>query len=272
MATGGECDVALWTPDDCVQFVEKSMKSFQISDKDGILQAVVASFRSNFVTGSALMKFKEEEWRELIPQIGVRVHIRAQFAAKTKEEEIAALSQLHRKGLPKRSQEKSLLVLLARIISLFKPEKATTYALYRYVCIKPPIVERRSVLVSDSRISSLHGQRFKATRSIAWSEKWEEWKTALRFAAGVARKNRAERADFVWDAQQQEGAAKLLAQCAIALSSFDFAILRVWSTDVHHPAEKHKHTICTSNPNHKSPSTGITSYCLGSRPWDGFLA
>jgi hypothetical protein len=141
MATSDESDVALWTLDDCVQFVEESMKSLQILHKDGILQAVIASFRSNFVTGSALMKFKEDEWRELIPQIGVRVHIRAQFAAKMKVVEKAALSQLHRKGLPKQIQEKSLLVPFANFISFFKFEKATTHALNRCVCIKNPIVE-----------------------------------------------------------------------------------------------------------------------------------
>ena len=75
-------DLVLWTLDDCIEFVEKCMKSINISDSDAILQAVIESFRKNFVTGSALIKFSDDEWKELIPPMGIRVHIRNQFKKK----------------------------------------------------------------------------------------------------------------------------------------------------------------------------------------------
>ena len=46
------------------------------------------------------MKFSDEERRELISVMGLRVHIREAFKKVIKAEEKAALSQLHRRGLP----------------------------------------------------------------------------------------------------------------------------------------------------------------------------
>ena len=65
-----------------------------------------------------LVKFSDEKWRELISSMGLRVHIREALKKVIKAEEKAALSQLHRRGLPKQPQEKTeKLVMHPRITS-----------------------------------------------------------------------------------------------------------------------------------------------------------
>ncbi len=58
----------MWTLDDCIQFAQTTMKSFmtRIDDSEQIFQEVGASFRKNLVTGSALMKFSDDEWKEIV--------------------------------------------------------------------------------------------------------------------------------------------------------------------------------------------------------------
>jgi hypothetical protein len=96
-------DLLLWTLDDCIQFAQRTMKSFMIDDSEQIFQEISASFRKNLVTGSALMKFSDEVWKEIIAPAGLRRHIREHLKKIIKAEEQAALSQLHRRGLPKKS-------------------------------------------------------------------------------------------------------------------------------------------------------------------------
>ena len=84
------------------------------------MERVISNLRSNHVTGSTLMKFSEEEWRELISVMGLRVHISEAFKKVIKAEEKAALSQLHRRGLPKPPAEQTeKLIMHPRITSFF---------------------------------------------------------------------------------------------------------------------------------------------------------
>ena len=66
------------------------------------------------------MKFSDEEWRELISSMGLRVHICEGFKKVITTEEKAALSQLHRRGIPKPPPAKTeKLVMHPRITSFF---------------------------------------------------------------------------------------------------------------------------------------------------------
>ena len=113
-------DLPLWTSDDCIKFVQQSMKTFRSKVSDDDMDRVISNLRSNHVTGSTLMKFSDEEWRELISVMGLRVHIREAFKKVIKAEEKAALSQLHRRGLPKPPAEQTeKLIMHPRITSFF---------------------------------------------------------------------------------------------------------------------------------------------------------
>ena len=59
------------------------------------IQEVIVSFRKNLVTGSALLKLSDDEWKEIIPAVGLRRYIREQLQKIIEEEKKAALSQLH---------------------------------------------------------------------------------------------------------------------------------------------------------------------------------
>ena len=63
-------DLPLWTSDDCIKFVQQSMKTFRSKVSDDDMDRVISNLRSNYVTGSTLMKFSDEEWRELISYMG----------------------------------------------------------------------------------------------------------------------------------------------------------------------------------------------------------
>ena len=66
------------------------------------------------------MKFSDEEWRELISSMGLRVHICEGFKKVITTEEKAALSQLHRRGIPKPPPAKTeKQVMHPRITSFF---------------------------------------------------------------------------------------------------------------------------------------------------------
>ena len=96
------------------------MKTFRSKVSDDDMDRVISNLRSNHVTGSTLMKFSDEEWRELISVMGLREHIREAFKKVIKAEEKAALSQLHRRGLPKPPAEQTeKLIMHPRITSFF---------------------------------------------------------------------------------------------------------------------------------------------------------
>ncbi len=67
----------MWTHDDCIQFVLRSMKSFKAPESVDTMQEVIASFRKNLVTGSALLMLSDEEWKEIIFPAGLSRHPRA---------------------------------------------------------------------------------------------------------------------------------------------------------------------------------------------------
>ena len=113
-------DLSLWNSDDCINFVQQAMKTFKPIVSDDDMEQVISNLRSNHVAGSTLVKFSDEEWRELISSMGLRVHICEAFKKVIKAEEKAALSQLHCSGLPKQPQEKTeKLVMHQRITSFF---------------------------------------------------------------------------------------------------------------------------------------------------------
>ena len=119
-------DLPLWTSDDCIKFVQQSMKTFRSKVSDDDMDRVISNLRSNHVTGSTLMKFSDEEWRELISVMGLRVHIREAFKKVIKAEEKAALSQLHRRGLPKPPAEQTeKLIMHPRITSFFRQRQCS---------------------------------------------------------------------------------------------------------------------------------------------------
>jgi hypothetical protein len=55
------------------------MKFFKTPESEENAQEVIVSFRKNLVTGSALLKVSVDEWKEIIPPVGLRRHIRAQL-------------------------------------------------------------------------------------------------------------------------------------------------------------------------------------------------
>ena len=102
------------------------MKTFKSKVSDDDMDRVISNLRSNHVTGSTLMKFSDEEWRELISVMGLRVHIREAFKKVIKAEEKAALSQLHRRGLPKPPAEQTeKLIMHPRITSFFRQRQCS---------------------------------------------------------------------------------------------------------------------------------------------------
>ena len=82
------------------------------------MQEVTVSFRKNLITGAALLKLTDDEWKEIIPATGLRRYIREQLQKIIEEEKEAAFSQLFRRGLSKKVvKEESQLVPHARITS-----------------------------------------------------------------------------------------------------------------------------------------------------------
>ena len=112
-------DLPQWTSDDCIKFVQQSMKTFRSKVSDDDMDRVISNLRSNYVTGSTLMKLSDEEWRELISVMGLQVHILETFKKVIKAKEKAALSQLHRRGLPKPPAEHSEKLIMHRESHLF---------------------------------------------------------------------------------------------------------------------------------------------------------
>ena len=113
-------DLSLWTLDDCIKYVQQNVQSLKPTFPDSFMETIFDSFRRNHVSGPTLLRFTDDEWKELIPPIGLRIHIRDAFKKVIREDEKAAQSQLHCKGLPKQHvEEKAQLVPYPRITSFF---------------------------------------------------------------------------------------------------------------------------------------------------------
>jgi hypothetical protein len=117
-------DLSLWIVDDCIQYVQRIMKHFKAPNSGEYMQEVMVSFRKNLVTGSALLKLSDDESKEIIPAAGLRRYFREQLQKIIAEDKNAALSQLHRRGLPNKAvKEEPPLVPHARINSFFNLKK-----------------------------------------------------------------------------------------------------------------------------------------------------
>ena len=85
---------------------------------------VVVNFRSNCVSGSDMLRFGDSEWKDLIPYIGFCNHVKAGIEKIKEDNKKEALSQLQRKGLPKKTacmQPAAALIPIPAITSFFKP-------------------------------------------------------------------------------------------------------------------------------------------------------
>ena len=117
------CGLSMIASNFCIQ-----VWCFKTPESDQNLQELIVSFRKNLVTGSALLKFSDDDWKEIIQPAGLRGYVRDQVHNIIKKEEKAALSQLHRRGLPKKPvEEKAPLVPQARITSFFRNQKFFSY-------------------------------------------------------------------------------------------------------------------------------------------------
>ena len=75
------------------------MKAYTDPLNDGIVESLNVVFRTNHVIGAVLFRFTDEEWKELVPYVCLRVHIRDALAKIIQADEKTAVSQLHRNGL-----------------------------------------------------------------------------------------------------------------------------------------------------------------------------
>ncbi len=126
------------------------------------IDLVVANFRSNCVSGSDMLRFSDFEWKDLIPFIGFCNHVKAEIEKIKEENRKEALSQLQRKGLPKKTastQQSAALIPIPVITSFFKPvssdildlpddRDAESLILTNEACepiTTPPIVTRENI-------------------------------------------------------------------------------------------------------------------------------
>ena len=78
----------------CLEFVKKTAKVNKEKISEGNVEAVCEASRSNNIHGSSLSKLNDTDWRQLIPNLGVRIELQAGTARKIKEEEIALRTDL----------------------------------------------------------------------------------------------------------------------------------------------------------------------------------
>ncbi len=70
-------------------------QSLKIPDSDKFLEEVISVFRKNLVIGSSVLKFSDDEWKEVIPSTGLRRHIQEALQKIIQQEEKIALSHGH---------------------------------------------------------------------------------------------------------------------------------------------------------------------------------
>ncbi len=70
-------------------FVKKTAKVTRGKITDSDAEVVCQAFRSNNIHGSSLAQLDDTDWRQLIPNVGVRRELEAATARKIKDEEIA---------------------------------------------------------------------------------------------------------------------------------------------------------------------------------------
>ena len=105
-----------------MEFVKKTAKVTRGKITDGDAEVVCQAFRSNNIHGSSLAQLDDTDWRQLIPNVGVRRELQAATARKIKDEEIALRTALFFKGRPvKPVDEVPALRALPKITSYFTP-------------------------------------------------------------------------------------------------------------------------------------------------------
>ncbi len=57
-------------------FLAQTLKAYKDPLNDEIVESLNVVFRTNHVTGAVLFRFTDEEWKELVPYVCLRVHIR----------------------------------------------------------------------------------------------------------------------------------------------------------------------------------------------------
>jgi hypothetical protein len=87
-------NISQWKLDDCVKFIERMAKSHKGSMSVENIDLVVVNFRSNFVSGSDLLRFGDSEWKDLIPDIGFCNHVKAGIETIKEENKKQALSHM----------------------------------------------------------------------------------------------------------------------------------------------------------------------------------
>lgn len=115
-------DISRWTLDDCVKYIERMAKSHHGQMTTENFDLIVANFRTNCICGHDMLRLGDSEWKELIPFMGFRIHMKAAVDKIIEENKREAISQLHRRGLAKKPVEQTTALLpIPRITSFFKP-------------------------------------------------------------------------------------------------------------------------------------------------------
>ena len=145
-------DLSLWKLEDCLSFLAQTLKTYKDPLTDEMVESLNAVFKTNHGTGDVLFRFTDEEWKELIPAVCLRVHVRDAFKRVIQNDEKAAISQLHRKGLSKKPvSEVTQMVPVPRITSFFRPLSVLALPDHDYLFSLPvdPCLPVESVNIVD---------------------------------------------------------------------------------------------------------------------------
>ena len=144
---------SLWKLEDyCLSFLAQTLKTYKDPLTDEMVESLNAVFKTNHGTGDVLFRFTDEEWKELIPAVCLRVHVRDAFKRVIQNDEKAALSQLHRKGLSKKPvSEVTQMVPVPRITSFFRSLSVLALPDHDYLSSLPvdPCLPVESVNIVD---------------------------------------------------------------------------------------------------------------------------
>ena len=145
-------DLSLWKLEDCLSFLAQTLKTYKDPLTDEMVESLNAVFKTNHGTGDVLFRFTDVGWKELIPAVCLRVHVRDAFKRVIQNDEKAALSQLHRKGLSKKPvSEVTQMVPVPRITSFFRPLSVLALPDHDYLFSLPvdPCLPVESVNIVD---------------------------------------------------------------------------------------------------------------------------
>jgi hypothetical protein len=98
-------NISQWALDDCVKYVERMAISHKAQCHLKKLSWCYKTFEPNCICGSDMIRLGDSEWQELIPFIRFCTHIKAGISKIMEFYKREALSQLHRKVLPKKTKK-----------------------------------------------------------------------------------------------------------------------------------------------------------------------